>query len=279
MAFLADWFAAKPEISRLGHAYEASQLSDDDLFQRHKEHRGMSRRKDYLEKKRYVRGRRYQRPAQRFADFSEAACDQMDNPHLAQRTFGGVAELHGEDPVEYLSFIGLRGDEPQRVVRIQQRNMLDPDSKERRNTDHPAGEFIYPLLADLELSKSDVLNFWSAQDWDLRIPHDVDASNCVYCFMKGGNRLRGNVARLEALDRSLPKKLRSQPGTPSDIGWWTRIEETYTRTACRRGKGNGKEIKIGFFGADAPWTYRRLAEQALPDVPCMAGELPCDCTD
>lgn len=95
--------------------------------------------------------------------------------------------------------LGIRADEPKRVAKGRGRN---EDGRER-------WEEIYPL-ADADVTKWDVIAWWSEQAFDLRLP-SVDgrtpAGNCDLCFLKGAGTLR----------RLMQEK-------PEWADWWIRME-------------------------------------------------------
>lgn len=63
--------------------------------------------------------------------------------------------------------IGIRADEPKRYK--------------------PKKGFIYPLIEDKPTFKSDVVDFFSDLDFDLKIPEYL--GNCVYCYCKSESKL------------------------------------------------------------------------------------------
>jgi hypothetical protein len=91
---------------------------------------------------------------------------------------------------EYDTYNGIRYDEPRRW------------SKERPDNVH------LPLV-QLKVTKSDVLNFWRQQEFDLQINEPF--GNCDGCFLKG----KGKLIEIE-------KKL---PGT---LKWWANLEKKGT---------------------------------------------------
>ena len=60
------------------------------------------------------------RPEQRYQDFYPE-WHSFENEALKGKTFGDKAWC-GKQGVEYVAFIGLRGDEPQRIQRVEARN-------------------------------------------------------------------------------------------------------------------------------------------------------------
>ena len=76
----------------------------------------------------------------------------FDNHALKDKVFGKRAWF-GEEGIEYVAFIGLRGDEQLRVARVE-----DRASSPHANTGYE-GDHVYMPLATMHVSKEDVLNF------------------------------------------------------------------------------------------------------------------------
>ncbi len=89
--------------------------------------------------------------------------------------------------------VGLRADEPGRVERGMRH-----EAKERWRRVHP--------LADAGITKPDVLRFWKAQPFDLRLAGPWEG-NCDGCFLKG----RGAISRMMA-------------DHPERMAWWATQE-------------------------------------------------------
>jgi len=107
--------------------------------------------------------------------------------------------------------IGLRADEPQRVHRLRDRS---------------TGEQTFRMpLYDASITKADVMEFWRAQSFDLRI--EERQGNCTGCFLKD----QGDLARVL-----------QEPET--DAAWWIAMEDRYPR-----------------FGGDKFAGYRQLANE------------------
>jgi 3'-phosphoadenosine 5'-phosphosulfate sulfotransferase (PAPS reductase)/FAD synthetase len=92
-----------------------------------------------------------------------------------------------KDSVDYA--LGLRADEPRRVAKARQQ-----------------ANVVLPLVDD-NVSRADVLAWWSQQPFDLRLP-SAYAGNCVGCFLKGRQAL-------DALMRD----------DPDHFTWWQRMEQ------------------------------------------------------
>ena len=185
--FLRDWFGAREGIPAEGHGGAGSLVDRDQLYARHGRSGGSTPRVIFDGKKDFVLSRPPNRPTQRYADYSRAAAP-FSNPAVRDRVFGGRASL-GIGAVEYVSLIGLRGDEPHRVARVSAR-AADPHADALSEGEHP-----YMPLADFEIDESAVDDFWNERPWgtDL-LPEDKALSNCVFCFLKGVNTL----ARIES---------------------------------------------------------------------------------
>jgi len=95
--------------------------------------------------------------------------------NLKVRTGGAYMRGYGFD--EWDSVMGIRADEPGRVAR-----MLNPA---RDNRD---GYPVLPL-ARANVSKSDVLNFWREQPFDLQLDPQGDLGNCDLCFLKARRKI------------------------------------------------------------------------------------------
>jgi len=279
-SFLSEWFAAKESIEHKGHHYGKSMMSDEGVINRHRKNRGKTKDDELLRKKSCVRQSPPARPAQNFSNFSEVGAKHLPHTQFAARSLGDVAPMKGPNAIEYISLIGLRGDEPLRVARVKQRNMQDPDDKERRKLNMPDGEIVYMPLADAEIDKEQVLSYWENQPWKLVLPDESNLSNCVFCFMKGGNAIPAIRQNIKNLDEKLPLELRSVPDTPSDIEWWVRLEEFYQRRPPKHSKKSSDEkVTIGFWGVDAKESYRLLKDIEAKDALVQSNVLPCDCTD
>lgn len=82
--------------------------------------------------------------------------------------------------------VGIRADEPRRVVTMRDRGLLIP-------------------LATVGVTRAEVMAFWRAQPFDLALqPHE---SNCDLCFLKGLG-IRRQIAR----------------DHPDRLGWWVEQE-------------------------------------------------------
>ena len=155
---------------------------------------------------------------------------------LKIRVMGKFARAVGFD--HWTSVIGLRADEPRRVAKA-----TAPTSERWEN--------VCPI-AEAGETVHDVMAFWSAQPFDLRLRQHE--GNCDLCFLKG----RGRIERI----------LRDRPDLAA---WWIAQEDV-----------DGSDRT---FRKDRP-TYRRMLDmvERTPFLPGIDmgeddGTLPCGCTD
>lgn len=257
--FLEDWFAFKTGISRLGHWYRESRVN-------------RLVRSDLEKIVNYHLSTPTVRSYQKFQDYTRASQVRIRNSGLKHKAFGGTAELKGQNPVDFVTLVGLRGDEFNRVARVKARNNRGFSDSDMDKLAH--GEHVYTPLADHGITKNDTMKFWSNQSWDLKIPHSVNLSNCVYCFMKGKRALKRIIK--EQSENPLRAKYRN---TPVDIDWWIDIENRYARKVPST-KNENSITRFGFFGANSPTTYSALREGTDEEQHISIDDsMPCDCTD
>lgn len=132
----------------------------------------------------------------------------------------------------WASIVGLRADEMHRIERASERNALRKDPW-----------FTVAPLGAANVTKADVLAWWSEQPFDLRLTVDSDGDtilgNCDLCFMKG----RKKVERI----------MMARPG----IGKWWLDQETFTLST---GKFDDTPVNA-LFRADRP-SYGALQAHA-----------------
>jgi len=265
--FLKDWLASKATIPRLGHYGERSRIDPEAAFRRHQANQGGVPKPLFLHKRAYVWNRPHFRPEQRYDRFCPK-WKPFENPALQGKAFGDKARF-GKKGVEYVAFIGLRGDEPHRIERVEARN---------EGAAGYEGEHVYMPLDDMAVTRDDVNAFWNRQDWDLALPKDTSLTNCVYCFLKGAANLDAVHGHMEDASRHEVPEFGPLTDTPCDLKWWMRMERQYGRDLLaeeRRTRGNA--TRIGFFGSH-PFTYGDLASGR--DIGAFRETmLPCDCTE
>ena len=182
----------------------------DQLHKMHVRNGGGVPKEILLSKKRFMLSQPTSRPKQNYKDFSKPA-DAFDNDNLKGKVFGQRAWF-GDGGIEYVAFIGLRGDEQLRVTRVETRSS-DPHANQGYE-----GEHVYMPLATMYVSRGDVNTFWSQQSWDLDLPTDSVLSNCVYCFLKGVGNLVQVHATMESEKTVVRDGFGPVTGTPSDVG-------------------------------------------------------------
>lgn len=273
--FLRDWFSGKDGNKRLGHYREGSRLNDEELYERHQRHRGAVPRHIFLQKKAYVRSRPVFRPRQTFSEYSSVT--PASRPMPFRNGANGNSSARGANGIDYISFVGLRADEPRRVARVRQRNFEDSNS-----TAH-GDEYVYMPLASLDLTREDVNSFWSEQSWDLNLSDDAGLSNCVYCFLKGAGGLQ--KVHNELKNGGVLPEDPSLRNTPCDIRWWVEMESRYGRNIIleeREVRNESQKGIIGFFGLKSGFSYELVAEASRGRKSIsgfMDSVLPCDCTE
>lgn len=275
--FLRDWLANKKDISRLGHGLDESQVNTRLLYKSHIRSGGSVPEKVLLRKKSFMLNRPTNRPRQAYKDFSSPA-SPFSNPTLDGKVFGHKAWF-GDGGIEYVAFIGLRGDEQLRVARVTSRS-----SNPHANNGYE-GEHVYMPLAKMSINKGDVSAFWKQQRWDLNLPENGALSNCVYCFLKGINVLSQAHAQMVAHKAEPIENYGSIVGTPCDIDWWSAKEREYGRDLevekRERTNPDGPNF-IGFFGASSGFSYDVLSDHSKNGRNLDGFSetvLPCDCTE
>ena len=273
--FLRDWFACEDKIPHLGHYGSEPRIDQKAMYARHLRNRGSVPESIYTVKRAYAWNRPHFRPEQKYANFSKA-WRPIEFQKLNGKKYGNRA-VFGKDGVEYVAFVGLRGDEPIRVGRVRERN-AGPGATGYE------GEHVYMPLSEMHVTREDVNAFWDRQGWDLNLPRESSLSNCVYCFLKGVSNLTSVHKEMEAA-----KNKGDLPGygsieeTPCDIQWWKRIEKMYGRDLL----AENREIRskesidfLGFFGAGSGFTYDLLSNSDKTVLDQYKDELlPCDCTE
>ena len=275
--FLRDWFASKKGISHQGHGLDESQVDTGQLHTLHLRNGGGVPEDVLLAKKRFMLSCPTSRPRQTYKSFSSPAA-VFENVALKGKVFGRKAWF-GDGGIEYVAFIGLRGDEQLRVARVEMRS-----SNPHANVGYE-GEHVYMPLAKMRVSKEDVNCFWEQQNWDLNLPQNGALSNCVYCFLKGANVLSQVHAAMETQKDSQIEGFGSTIGTPCDIDWWSTKEREYGRDLEAEGRDRTNPDApdfIGFFGVSSRFSYDVLDKHARNghDLSEFSDTvLPCDCTE
>lgn len=178
---------------------------------------------------------------------------------------------------KYHNAIGLRADEPLRVAKMHARRqtvvtptLFGEEKKVDRGAQHPPGESPLTPLATAGVSNADVLAFWAAQPFDLKLPVDEASGrtllgNCVGCFLKGAGTLVDIFRE-----------------NPEFADWWAESE-----TLVEKGPPGTAHAR---FRADRP-PYEELRRIALRQAdepgwlwadrggPACGAVIDCNCTD
>lgn len=284
-SFLTDWLAQKIGIERLGHYGETARMTDEDVINAHKAHRGATPGQILLAKREFVRKMNFVREKALWRNFTNSdLC--FDNEEIKNSVMGDKGQLYGDHAIAFVSCLGIRKDEEIRVEKIKAR--IEGAKNEKGNSlfNQPSRETILAPLVENNVSKQDVIDFWKKQTFDLDLPDSGLYSNCVYCPLKGKAKL------LQIATEELAG-LKKAETTPASIDWWIEMEEKYSRDlkAEKRSVTSENEINfVGFFGATGELIYRKIKEQAKL-TSCNAAEdieaeylvdescVPCNCTD
>ncbi|MBF2754603.1 MAG: hypothetical protein ISN29_05015 [Gammaproteobacteria bacterium AqS3] len=240
--FMHDWLSDRDTIPRMGHFANQSRVTPEDWYRKHRKYGGKLTKDEVMAHREFVSQRPWVRPAQRFNEYSS-----VGKRHQSPYT--------GDD---YLSIIGIRADEQARYVRMKA-------SKAKAT-----GISVFPLV-DAGLTRSDVMDFWKANpEKDLELDHDLNLSNCVYCFMKGPRAL-ARIAR--ATDTGKAE-------SPADLGWWVELERKYKRYFEKVTFGEPEPAGYGFFGEHLIDDPNRNDYSNIRNAPGIGmEEMPCDCID
>ena len=153
---------------------------------------------------------------------------------------------------EWISIVGLRADEPDRVRRVHARNDV---TKDCWDTDTP--------LSAAGVTKEMVGQWWRQQHFDLGLPNEGGVTpfgNCDLCFMKGVKTLRRVIS-----------------ARPDLLPWWAEAE---AEAEARASKPEGARFRVDRPRyADLP-KYNEVHEKLRQEVyGDQDPDLPCGCTD
>ena len=260
---LSEWFSGSSGPAHAGHYRPDRQVTAWQAALEYERNGGGMTTTDYARRAEYMMSRPPNRSEQKWQDYTISSVNNLKQPGEG---------LWGRPPIQHVTLLGLRADESRRVNRVLDRTFISEGASSSRcgTQSQPGGEHPHFPLYDSGITEQEVRTAWQkgllGVD-DLTI--DSDLGNCVFCFMKGANMLK-TLARLDD-----PRRIK---GTPSDIGWWEKIEQQYRRTAPTR-NGNGT-TKFGFLGAKSP-SYSQVRANNYPrrkKIPLGASSA-CDCTD
>ena len=184
------------------------------------------------------------------------------------KTFGEKAWF-GKQGVEYVAFIGLRGDEQHRVHRVELRG---------ESADGYEGEHIYMPLHEMAVNKANVNAFWEGQSWNLQELANGSVSNCVFCFLKGSSNLSAVYTDLRNSETNEEHGFGSLRESPCDLQWWVNMESEYGRDLRAENRDRRSNIgRVGFFGNNT-FNYESIREGVVNEAQ-FDSILPCDCTE
>ena len=166
---------------------------------------------------------------QRLPNWTERWCTEF----LKVLPLFALAESFGWAAGTYQEVIGLRADEPMRVLRSYESAKFKWDRKTKQQVPRVPPRLVRFPLSLAKVEKADVMAFWRAQPFDLQLqPHE---GNCDLCFMKG---------------KVLRKRLiRDVPGIAD---WWNKQEIDRNKFFDRRDRVRSliEEVRVSpeFFG-------------------------------
>ena len=255
---ISEWLGGGPGPAYAGHHHGSNLVTADELGDRY---RGGKLTKDqYIKRVQFAATRPPARPDQVWQEFTKATLDRSSTGARPKADIWGIL---GKTQY-YVTLLGLRGDEQDRVDRMLMKNLMaeGASSSRCRDTSQPAGELAYAPMADYGTTVEDISSFWTSHSYDLGI--DSKFGNCVFCFMKGPVALSQLAHTVDA---------ERVENAPSDISWWANIENRYARpTESDDGR------RLGFFDLTRP-TYAEIAAGPIRvgRQPVLGG--PCACTD
>ncbi len=260
----AEWMYGGPGPARQGH-YRNKSLAPAEIVAAR--YHGSLDRGEREERVRMACSEPWARPQQNWQDFTTV--------DLQRSTSGpqGSADIWGRfGPAQkFVSLLGLRSDEPERVETAMWRSLLaeGAEGAHCRDRIQPPGEMVYCPLNDCGITEADVRSFWTDRAYDLNIP--AGAGNCVYCFLKGPAAL----ARLASANNHSV----AASDTPVDIRWWSGLEKKYGRPSTK------SEGRIGMFhDTNYANIMNRASGLGIKEANNSASNdadfrVPCSCTD
>lgn len=283
--FLADWFAQKDGIDRLGHFWETPKITDADVIRSHKNNRGKTPDEILLTKREFVRKSSFIREEGVWKDYTNCnLC--FNNDAIKDSVIGGKGELFGERAIQYVSCLGIRKDEEIRIEKIRARIEAAKNKNGKPNFEQPPQEIVLAPLVDNDITQQQVIDYWKKQNFNLNLPDNGLFSNCVYCPLKGKRKL----LEIASAELSNGKQYKD---TPASIDWWVAMEKKYSRDlkAEKRVIKNNKWNYVGFFGAsDNKTVYAKIKEAAQQNECDVSSRIEaeylededymgCNCTD
>ena len=254
-----------------GHWEDRALVTVDSMWA---DYAGQMSRAEFFRKTEYLCSCPPNRFEQRWEDYTNANVDAR--PEVPAR--GLFATL---TPTRFVTLIGLRADEENRVNRILSRTIFaeGAGSAKCRITNQPPGEVPVFPLHESGIVKQDTIDWWRDDPPVADLNLSAEFGNCVFCFMKGPRAL----AELRRNSRPPSNAL----GTPADIDWWVETERLYRRSVpARDPERSGKQsATFGFLGIGHE-TYAQIRAGNTPATAprndqrnLAVGAVACDCTD
>ena len=256
---VSEWLTLGPGPAHRGHHRDTRLADPSAIGRRYRGGLGAGFREERV---RFACAQPWMRPTQNWQNFTSVPLGRPDaGPRRSADIWGKLGAASG-----FVSLLGLRADEPERVKTATWRSFMaeDAGSAGCRDRIQPPGEYVYCPLSDMGVSEEDVLSFWADRPYDLSVPEG--SGNCVYCFLKGPSALSKLAASLPCDDDS-PER-----GTPVDIRWWARLEADYGRPSTTR------DGHIGMFH-DTSYAAIALTDRHEAGSVAEPAGTPCSCTD
>lgn len=148
---------------------------------------------------------------------------------------------------EWDDMVGIRADEPRRVAKIR----ANPSNGVK-------GIHRLMPLADANVTRQEVAQFWAQQPFDLSLPNINGVTyhgNCDLCFLKSANQIVSLIAE-----------------RPERAAWWIRQEGSITNPGITEG---------GYFRKDRPsyaamlkftQEQRDMFDPQEESIPCFCGD-------
>jgi len=225
--FVKDWLDFLKygvNLQRKGHYQNKIMADFEKIYQKHRKNNGSVPFEIFKNKKEfcYLKSK-HVRESQNFQDFTNVKL-------VSGIQYGGY---------DVVSLIGFRKDEEYRLKRIEERLKLK-DNIEFYVKE--GNEHIYMPLIFWEADCKDVFDFWDNYKFDLELPRDGVLGNCVYCFMKGADKLM--------------KITPSKESRALDIDYWAELEKKYQRDLIAEERKRKDDVKIiNFFGSNGEMSY------------------------
>lgn len=111
---------------------------------------------------------------------------------------------------DYVKWLGIRADEPNRIKVVEDQLDMFGGGRRIRKGDLP----LRYLGQISEMTKQDILDWWSEQPFDLSITEEL--GNCVFCIKKGVNKVALAAKREPELAQQFIKMV-SDPDIPVPV--------------------------------------------------------------